>query len=91
MTQHHLPILNSLYLRQRKMMLKGIPDEITRLLEYEKKIIQLHLENQQKQSNWGITNVIKKKRVKNKMKKIKKSKKKFKREKKNYTLKSLVD
>ncbi|KAI5431169.1 hypothetical protein KIW84_035360 [Lathyrus oleraceus] len=38
------------------MMLKGIPDEITRLLEYKKKIIQLYLENKQKQSNWGITN-----------------------------------
>ncbi|KAI5431041.1 hypothetical protein KIW84_035261 [Lathyrus oleraceus] len=47
MIQHHLPILNSLYSRQRKMMLKGIPDEITRLLEYEKKIIRLYHENQQ--------------------------------------------
>jgi hypothetical protein len=28
-------------------MLKGIPDEITRLLEHEKKIVQLYLENQQ--------------------------------------------
>ncbi|KAI5402414.1 hypothetical protein KIW84_050143 [Lathyrus oleraceus] len=47
MIQRHLPILNSLYSKQRKMMLKGIPDEIARLLEYEKKIIQLYLENQQ--------------------------------------------
>ena len=47
MIQRHLPILNSLYLGQRKMMLKGIPDEITRLLEHEKKLIQLYHENQQ--------------------------------------------
>ncbi|KAI5430650.1 hypothetical protein KIW84_035022 [Lathyrus oleraceus] len=60
MIQRHLPIVDSLYSKQRKMMLKGIPDEITRLLEYKKKIIQLYLENQQKQSNWGITNRMKK-------------------------------
>ncbi|KAI5383937.1 hypothetical protein KIW84_071062 [Lathyrus oleraceus] len=47
MIQRHLPIVDSLYSKQRKMMLKGIPDEIARLLEYEKKIIQLYLENQQ--------------------------------------------
>ncbi|KAI5395885.1 hypothetical protein KIW84_062172 [Lathyrus oleraceus] len=36
MIQRHLPILNSLYSKQRKMMLKGIPNEITRLLEHER-------------------------------------------------------
>jgi hypothetical protein len=29
------------------MMLKGIPDEITHLLEHEKKLIQLYYVNQQ--------------------------------------------
>ena len=73
-------------------MLKGIPDEISRLLEHEKKLIQLYHENQQN-SQTGA-NVIKKKGEK--IRKNQKSGKKIqiffpKEKKKNYTLKSLVD
>ncbi|KAI5386632.1 hypothetical protein KIW84_072962 [Lathyrus oleraceus] len=45
MIQHHLPTLSSLYLRSKEDDVEEIPDEITRLLEHEEKIIQPHLEN----------------------------------------------
>ncbi|KAI5421891.1 hypothetical protein KIW84_045368 [Lathyrus oleraceus] len=50
MIQRHLPILKSLYLRQRKMMLKGIPDEITRLLEHKRSSFSfISAENEKKE------------------------------------------